>query len=175
MDANVKLIKEPNNTDLSAMKDVPYQAAIGTLMDAALGTRPDISYAVQTLSQFSSWPRPTHWTAVKQVLWYLKGTTDYGITYRRKGEQCSGAFYGNFRLEGYTDTDWGSDPIDCKSILGYAFLISGGLVAWSSKKQAIIALSSTEAEYIAISYARRHTIWMQNLLADLTFTQECTT
>ncbi|KAJ8481821.1 hypothetical protein ONZ51_g5747 [Trametes cubensis] len=155
MDPNVKLLKEPEDTDLSEMKDIPYQAAIGTLMYAALGTRPDISYAVQTLSQFSSRPGPSHWTAVKRVFRYLKGTLDHGITYGR-----------------YSDADWGANPVDCKSISGYAFLIGGGVVAWSSKKQAVVALSSTEAEYMAISYAARHTIWMRTLLSELTFVQK---
>lgn len=172
MDPNVRLLREPDDADLSEMKDVPYQAAIGTLMYAALGTRPDISYAVQTLSQFSSRPGPAHWTAVKRVFRYLKGTLDYGITYGRKGEPRARAYYRNLRLEGYSDADWGANPIDRKSISGYAFLIGSGVIAWSSKKQAVVALSSTEAEYMAISYAARHAIWMRTLLAELTFAQE---
>lgn len=171
MDLNVRLVKEPEDADLSEMKDVPYQAAIGTLMYAALGTRPDISYAVQTLSQFSSRPGPAHWTAVKRVFRYLKGSLDYGITYGRKGEPRTQAYYKNFRLEGYTDADWGANPVDRRSISGYTFLIGGGLVAWSSKKQAVVALSSTEAEYMAVSYAARHAIWMRQLLAELNFEQ----
>ncbi|CDO78191.1 hypothetical protein BN946_scf184635.g1 [Trametes cinnabarina] len=172
MDPNVRLLKEPDDADLSDMKDIPYQAAIGTLMYAALGTRPDISYAVQALSQFSSRPGPAHWTAVKRVFRYLKGTLDYGITYRRKGEQQPRAYYDHFRLEGYSDADWGANPVDRMSISGYAFLIGSGVIAWSSKKQAVVALSSTEAEYMAISYAARQAIWMRSMLAELTFVQE---
>ena len=81
-------------------------------MYAALGTRPDISYAVQALSQFSSRPGPEHWTAVKQVLRYLKGTQYYGITYSGQGETRMRVFYKNFQLEGYLDADWGSNPDD---------------------------------------------------------------
>ncbi|OJT04063.1 Copia protein [Trametes pubescens] len=172
MDPNVRLLKEPDDADLSEMRDIPYQAAIGTLMYAALGTRPDISYAVQALSQFSSRPGPAHWTAVKRVFRYLKGTLDYGMTYGRKGETHARAYYRNLRLEGYSDADWGANPVDRKSISGYAFLIGSGVIAWSSKKQAVVALSSTEAEYMAISYAARHAIWMRTLLAELTFAQE---
>ena len=171
LDPNVKLVKVPDGTDLSEMKDVPYQAAIGSLMYAALGTRPDISYAVQALSQYSSRPGPEHWTAVKRVFRYLKGTQYYGITYKGQGETRMTAYYRNFRLEGYSDADWGSNPDDRRSISGYAFLIGNGVIAWSSKKQTTVALSSMEAEYMAISYAARHAIWMRAMLAELTFPQ----
>ena len=97
---------------------------------------------------------------------------DYGITYGRQGEPRTQAYYKNFRLDGYTDADWGANPVDRKSISGYSFLIGGGLVAWSSKKQAVVALSSTEAEYMAVSYAARHAIWMRQLLAELNFEQK---
>ena len=140
-------------------------------MYAALGTRPDISYAVQALSQYSSRPGPEHWTAVKRVFRYLKGTQYYGITYKGQGETRMTAYYRNFRLEGYSDADWGSNPDDRRSISGYAFLIGNGVIAWSSKKQTTVALSSMEAEYMAISYAARHAIWMRAMLAELTFPQ----
>lgn len=154
------------------MKDVPYQAAIGTLMYAVLGTHPDISYAVQALAQFSSCPGPSHWTAVKHIFRYLKGSLDYGITYGCKGEPRAHVYYHNFRFEGYSDADWGANPVDRRSISGYVFLIGSGVIGWSSKKQAVVALSSTEAEYMAISCAARHAIWMCTLLAELTFAQE---
>ncbi|PIL28276.1 hypothetical protein GSI_09564 [Ganoderma sinense ZZ0214-1] len=135
LDPNIKLVKTPDDADLSEMRDVPYQAAIGSLMYAALGTRPDISYAVQALSQYSSRPGPEHWTAVKRVLRYLKGTHNYGITFTGKGAPRLRAYYLNLRLEGYSDADWGSNPDDRRSISGYAFLVGNAVVAWSSKKQ----------------------------------------
>ncbi len=172
LDPNVKLVKVPENADLSKMKKVPYQALIGLLMYMALGTRPDIKYAVQALSQFNVHPGPTHWTATKCVLYYLKGTQSFGITYTGKGELCNRAYYHNLRLKGYTDADWASNPNDRRSVSGYAFLIGNTVVTWSSKKQTTVALSSMEAEYMAIAYAARHAIWMRAILAELTFTQE---
>ena len=102
----------------------------------------DISYAVQALSQYSLRPGPEHWTAVKRVFRYLKGTHTYSINYTGKGETRLRAYYDNLRLEGYSDADWGSNPDDRRSISGYAFLVGNAVVAWSSKKQTTVALSS---------------------------------
>ncbi len=172
LNPNIKLVKEPDNADLWEMKKVPYQALIGSLMYVALGMCPDIKYAVQALSQFNARPGPTHWTAATRVLRYLKGTQNFGITYMGKGELRMRAYYRNLRLEGYTDADWASNLDDCHSVSGYAFLIGNAVVAWSSKKQMTVALSSMEAEYKAIAYATRHAIWMRTILAELTFAQE---
>ncbi len=172
LDPNIKLVKEPDNADLSEMKKVPYEALIGSLMYAALGTRPDIKYTVQALSQFNARPGPTHWTAAKRVLRYLKGMRNFGITYTGKGEPRMRAYYHNLRLEGYTDADWASNLDDRCSVSGYTFLIGNAAVAWSSKKQTTVVLSSMEAKYMAIVYATRHAIWMRVILAELTFAQE---
>ncbi|EJF55486.1 hypothetical protein DICSQDRAFT_25697, partial [Dichomitus squalens LYAD-421 SS1] len=169
LDPNVKLVKCAEDADLTEMRKCPYQAVIGSLMYAALGTRPDIAYAVQALLQYNSRYGPEHWTAAKHVLRYLKGMHTYGITYSGEGQTRLQAYYLNLRLEGYTDADWGSNPDDRRSISGYTFLVGNAVVAWSSKKQTTVALSSTEAEYMAVSYAARHTIWMRALLAELTF------
>ncbi|TFY52997.1 hypothetical protein EVJ58_g9696 [Rhodofomes roseus] len=155
------------------MKTKPYQAIVGSLMYAALGTRPDISYAVQSLSQYNSRPNEDHWKAAKHVRRYLKGTQDFAITYGGSSDDLNvKAFYRNFRLEGYSDADWGANPDDRRLISGYAFLVGNGIVAWSSKKQTMVALSTMEAEYMAISYATRHAIWLRALLAELTFAQD---
>lgn len=89
LDPHVKLMKTPGNVDTSNMTDKPYQALIGSLMYAALGTCPDISYAVQTLSQYNSCPNKTHWTAAKHFLHYLKGTQDFAITYGRSSKDLN--------------------------------------------------------------------------------------
>jgi hypothetical protein len=143
-----------------------YAVAIGSLMYAAMGTRPDIAYAVQTLSQFTSNPGPEHWTAVKRVFRYLNGTRTYGITY-------SGADENEWPMNpiGYSDADWGSNPNDRKSISGYSFMPRGA-IAWSSRKQSTVALSSTEAEYIAATHATRQAIWLRQLLDGLQIPQE---
>ena len=131
------------------MRDVPYREAVGSLMYASLGTRPDITYAVSILSRFSENPGRAHWDAVKRVFRYLSGTKNLKLTY--------GA--AQFDLVGYSDAD-GSMHKDRKAISGYAFLIDGGAVSWASKRQEIISLSTTESEYVAIVHASKEALWL---------------
>jgi hypothetical protein len=140
--------------------DFPYATHIGGLLYASLGTRPDIAYAVQHLSQFSSNPGPEHIAGVKSLLRYLKGTVDCGITY-------SGAGHTVAEIVGFSDADWGANILDRKSISGQVFMLAGGAVTWTSKKQPTIALSSLEAEYLALSLCTRQAIWIIQLLDDV--------
>ena len=137
------------------MRDVPYREAIGSLMYAALGTRPDISYAVTTLSQFMQNPGRPHWEAAKRVFRYLKGTREEWLTF---GEEEG--------ILGYTDADWASSE-HRHSISGYTFLVDGGAISWSSKKQPIVALSSTEAEYIAVTHATKEAMWLRAFFSEV--------
>jgi hypothetical protein len=120
-------------------------------MYAAVGMWPDISYTVQTLSQFLSNPRPAHWTAVKCIFQYLNGTQDLGIIYQKGGEVEPLA---------YSDADWGSNINDQKSILGYIFQMAGAPISWQLKKQLMVVLSSMEAKYMAESLATCQIIWL---------------
>lgn len=119
------------------------QALIGSLTYAAMSTRPDIAGALGVVNQFASNPNETHWKAVKRILRYLKGTLDYGI-----------CFCGNkdmeIKLSGFVDADWAGDVETRKSQSGYVFQLCGGPVSWVSKKQAVVALSTTEAEYVQL-------------------------
>jgi hypothetical protein len=103
-----------------------YQSAIGLLMYVAVGTWPDISSAVQTLSQFLSNPGPAHWMAVKHIFQYLNGRWDLGIIYQKGGE---------VEPLGYLDADWGLNINDQKSILGYIFQMASAPISWQLKKQ----------------------------------------
>ncbi|GBE87024.1 hypothetical protein SCP_1002700 [Sparassis crispa] len=167
LDPNVAFTAEDENEEADDRLAGGYASMVGSLMYAAVGTRPDISYAVQTLSKYTACPRPVHWTAAKRVLRYLAGTRDLHITYTRRD---SDAPNGNI-IGGYTDTDYASDH-DRKSVSGHVFYLGGGAVAWSSKKQTTTATSSTEAEYTALAHATRQAIWLRNLLAELGFAQE---
>jgi len=138
------------------MHDVPYHEAVGSLMYAALGTHPDIAFAIQTISRFSTKPGSTHWEAVKQIFRYLKGMMDLWLTYG----------ISKMDLMGYADTD-GSMAEDRHAISGYAFMIHGGTVLWSAKWQEIIALLTTEAEYVAITHAAKEALWLCSLLFQL--------
>ena len=154
LDHSAKLIPLP---DGEPSADVPYATAIGSLMYAAVGTRPDIAFAVQALSQFNARPSNAHWTAVKHVMRYLKGTKSLGLRF--------GA--ATLDLVGYSDADWAQSLVDRRSTSGYVFTLAGGLVSWSSKKQPTVALSTMEAEYIALAHAAKEAIWLRALLTEL--------
>ena len=116
---------------------------------AALSTRPDISYAISTISHFCSNPRMPHWEAVQRIYRYLIGTKDLRLTYGWTRKP----------LQGYMDTD-GSMSEDRKAVSGYAFLIDGSTMSWASKKQEIISLSTTESEYVAATHAMKEALWL---------------
>jgi hypothetical protein len=138
------------------MKNVPYHEAIGSLMWACLGTRPDIAFAVTMLSCFSKDPGEVHWIAVKRVLRYLKGMRDLQLSFGRGAQD----------LVGYADTD-GSMAEDWCAISGYAFLLDGGAVSWACKKQEIVSLSMTESEYIVATHAAKEALWLRSLLSQI--------
>lgn len=151
---NQKLTK----LDVPEIDPQPYQQALGSLMYAMVGTRPDIAYTVGALSQHSATPGQEHWVALKRVFRYLRGTTDLSIVYDGKIHDEPFAF---------VDADHANDPITRRSVGGYVYLIAGGAVSWSSKKQASVALSSTEAEYMAASTSTQEAVWLRILLGEL--------
>lgn len=138
--------------------DVPYQKLIGSLMYLAVLTRPDISYSVSYLSQFNSCYDNTHWHYAKRILKYLQCTKTYCLKYFKDGS----------KLEGFVDSDWASDAIDRKSYTGFCFTMSGSVISWQSRKQTSVSLSSTEAEYTALSEAAREGVYLRNLLHEIT-------
>ena len=160
LETGVRFSRKVENDEGTDMKN--YQAAIGCLTYAALGTRPDIAIAVNMLSQFMSNPANVHWKAVKRVLRYIKGTLDYGILFSGSKEIV---------LSGYSDSDWASDVDSRKSYSAYIFQLCGGPISWRCKKQSIVALSSTEAEYVALSMASQESIWLRRLLSGIGFKQ----
>lgn len=132
-----------------------YASLIGSLMYAALGTRPDIIHAVVSLSRFNKKCTQEHWKAAKRVLRYLHGT------------QFAGIKYGGGALEGYSDAEWCGDHVDRRSVGGYVFKLYGGAISWQSKKQSTTAQSSTEAEYIAVNGAAREFVWLKRMLCEV--------
>jgi len=138
-----------------------YRQLIGSLM-YLVNTRPDLCFAVNTLSQFMVEPKSVHWSAGKHVLRYLAGTVDYGLDYRRSD---------GVGLVGFTDSDWAGCVRDRKSTSGCCFSLGSAAVSWFSRKQRSVALSSAEAEYMAASQATCEALWLRKLLVDL-FDQE---
>jgi len=138
-----------------------YAALTGSLMYLAVCTRPDIAFAVTKLCQFTANPRPKHWTAVKRVFRYLKGTRDHALTYGGKDAHLKSG-----EVNFFYDADYGG-RWDRKSTSGYVITIAGGAVAWSLKKQNTVALSTAEAEYIAVTHVVKQVLWHRSLLQEL--------
>ncbi|KAG8929142.1 hypothetical protein FRC01_004803, partial [Tulasnella sp. 417] len=148
-----------NSDEQQQMAKVPYLEAIGSLMYLMLGTRPDLAYAIGKLSRFGNNPGPKHWKGVKRVLRYVKGTLDYGITLGGLPESPI--------LSGYSDASFQDCPDTSRSTSGYVFYFGNAPISWSSKRQGIVTHSTMEAEYLGLSNAARHTIWLCELLEDL--------
>jgi hypothetical protein len=127
--------------EATRMARTPYRQAIGSLMYLAVATRPDITFAVSLLLRFLENPSNAHWEAVKRIFRYLQYTKDFQLTYGSERHS----------FLGYTDTD-GSTQEDRHAISGYAFLMDGGTISWSSRKQELITLSTAEAEYVAATH-----------------------
>ena len=156
---HVKLIKSTNpQEDHLDINQSTYASLVGSLMYLAHATRPDISYVVNTLGQFMSTPGRQHWSAATRVLRYLKGTSHYALVYT-----CQAKDHVSPRLVGYTDADWGGCPNTLRSTSGACFFIDNSLISWYSKKQHCIAVSTTEAEYVAASMASRELVWLRRL------------
>ena len=137
---------------------VPFREAVGSLRYLVTGTRPDLSFAVNQVSQYMEKPKVHHWQAVKRIFKYLKSTVNYGILYSSEGE----------KIQGYSDSDYANCPDTRKSITGYIFLNANGAITWASRKQPIVTLSSMEAEYVAASSATQEAVWLQRLFMELT-------
>jgi hypothetical protein len=149
----------------AAITDVPYRSAVGALMYLCVATRPDIACAVFTCARFLNNPGEGHWEAVKRIFRYLQGTTDRALVYNcGSGQRSTG-------LTGFSDSDWAQERDQRRSTTGYVFYLHGCAVSWVSRLQHTIAHSSTEAEYMAASDAVRETIWLRNLLKEVTLVQ----
>jgi hypothetical protein len=170
MDPNVKLDinSKDDENETEGEKDPKithgYAQLIGSLMYLAIGTRPDIAYAVNRLAQFTSNPKPLHWTAVKRVFRYLKYTKNHALTFGGDDDDIR-----NTDLNFFCDADWANDTSDRKSISGYVTIMAGGAVAWSSKKQQTVALSTAEAEYVAATHIAKQVLWHRTLFQELDF------
>jgi hypothetical protein len=123
-----------------------YQSIIGSLLYLMIDTHPDISYAVTHLSQFTTNPSEDHYKAVLHICRYLAGTQDYKLVYGKAADKG---------LMAYTDSDWAADKIRRWSVTGYFFKLANGIISWRSHAQKIVALLSTEAEYMALSNCSR--------------------
>ncbi len=156
VDTSTKLVKAKDEDTF--VDQAQYQSAVGSLLYLSAATRPDITYAVGNVAKFCAKPTKQHWMAVKRIFRYLKGTQKYGLLFKTSTDKD---------CVGFSDTDWGGDLDDRKSTSGYVFQI-GGTNWWNSHKLACVALSTAEAEYIALASTAQESVWLQQLLADIT-------
>ncbi|XP_070010878.1 secreted RxLR effector protein 161-like [Nicotiana sylvestris] len=140
------------------MKDILYASLVWSLTYAQACTRPDIAFAVGMLGRYQSNPGLDHWKAGKRVLRYLQGTKDLKFTYK---------YSDSLEVIGYSDSDLGGYKDTGKSTSGYIFLLAGGVVSWRSVKQAIVAISKMEAEFIACYKATSQALWLKNFISGL--------
>jgi hypothetical protein len=146
-----------------------YQRLVGCLLYLAIATRPDIAYYAMWLGQFNARPSRAHFLAAKHVLRYLSGTKDLALCFGSPSSRVPTTLRGYLQTVGCSDADWASDTTDRKSISGYSFYFEGSLVSWSAVKQKSIALSSTEAEYYALTHAFKEALWLRVFLSLLKF------
>lgn len=157
--------------DLEKMEGetVPYRNAVGSLMYLAQCTRPDLAHAVGFLSQHLEQPSRQHWNAVIHVLRYLRGTSRLGIVYSGSSDN-SVSGQNSFSLPvSHVDADWAGDRSTRRSTTGYIFTLAGGAISWRSLLQPTVALSSTEAEYRAVTEAGQELVWLREMMTQFKF------
>jgi hypothetical protein len=143
-----------------------YQAMVGSVMYLMLGTRPDLAYSISTLSRYCSNPSTIHLTALKRILRYIKATSSIGLVLG-SGREAGEGELGDIELVGYADAAFGDDVGTGKSTSGYVFMLGIGAISWSSKRQPLVTLSTTEAEYVGGTIAAKEAIWLRELLQTL--------
>lgn len=164
LDHNVRLSQDdspkPDDAEhIAHMTKIPYRQLIGCLMYLALSTRPDITFAVNFLSQFNANPGRNHWQGAIHVVRYLKRTRDLEL-------RLGGS--GPIELNGFCDSSYGgfagpSGSRRSTSGFGFSLGLGSGLISWSSKRQTVTATSTSEAEYMACAHAAKEALWLRNV------------
>ena len=148
------------------MKHIPYANIIGSIMYAMIGTRPDIAQAISVTSRYMSNHGKEHWSALKWLMRYLKGASDVGILFKGDAE-----FKGD-ALTGWCDSDFAGNIDTRRSQSGFLFSLYGSIISWKSSLQGVVALSTTEAEFMAMTSAVKEGKWLKGILEDFGIKQE---
>ncbi|CAM8956236.1 unnamed protein product [Rhodiola kirilowii] len=145
--------------DKLKMSKIPYDVAVGSVMYDMLCTRPDLAFSTSVLSRFMSNPGKNHWLGMKYLLRYLSSTTNLGLVYDD--------FDSKHDIVGYVDSDYASNKDNRKSTTSFFSTWVGNCISWKSQLQSIVALSSTEAEYIAATEAVKEAIWLKGMVKEI--------
>jgi histone deacetylase 1/2 len=150
-------LSKEDGTLLSSADATYYRSKVGALQYLTL-TRPDLAFAVNKVCQFLHNPTTVHWTTVKRILRYIKGTIDIGLKIIKSVSLVMSAF---------SDADWAGSIDDRRSTGGFAIFLGPNLLSLSARKQATVSRSSTEAEYKSLANATSEVIWLEALLKEL--------
>lgn len=148
--------------EMNSYCNVPYKELLGSLMYIMLGSRPDICFAVSYFGRFQNCFNDIHWKYLKNVLRYLKLTEDFGLVYQKFSDF-------DVVVNAFVDSDFANDINDRKSMSGFIIRINNNVVCWNSKKQCVVALSSCESEYIALSLCITECLFLGQLLQDICY------
>jgi hypothetical protein len=148
----------PSQDEATAMAATPFREIVGGLLYLTNCSRPDLSFAVNQLCRHMSNPRAVHWSAAKRVLRYLKGTTNLGLEFRRTDPAEPWV--------GYADADYAGDTQTRQSTSGFCFMLASACFSWRCMKQRCVALSTAEAEIIALTEAAKQATWLMQLAHD---------
>lgn len=157
---DVSYYKSSSDSSAQLIKNEDYQRLIGCLLYVSVNSRPDIAASISILAQKVSNPTQDDWNQLKRVVKYLKATASLRLRLSNVATKVTD-------LIGYADANWAEDRDSRKSNSGYTFFYNGGLINWSCRKQSCVSLSSTEAEFIALSDACQEAVWLQRLLKDM--------
>ncbi|GLT34760.1 hypothetical protein SLA2020_092590 [Shorea laevis] len=159
IDVGMKLVRNPKGKNVNSTL---YKKMVGSLMYLT-ATRLDVMHAVSLISRYMESPKEMHLLAAKRILKYLKGIVEYGLFYKN-GEKSD--------MFGFTDSDFARDLDDRKSTSSYVFMMGAAIVSWSSRKQPIVILSTTEAKFVAATSCACQAIWLRRILEEFHFKQE---
>ena len=162
-----KLRLSKHDADANYMKGKDYRGLVGSLLYLTMGTRPDICFSVKELSRVLDSPGKEAWEAGQRLLEYVKNTHHYAIRYTAPTEGSALDFQISGLMHAYSDADWAGQIDDRRSTSGYVFFVAGGPVSWQSKTQKSVALSTAEAEYMALSDAAKEAIHLRALLLSI--------
>ncbi|XP_073046238.1 secreted RxLR effector protein 161-like [Primulina eburnea] len=147
------------------MLHVPYASGVGSIMYGMVCTRPDLAYNMSVVSRYMANPGETHWQALKGVLKYLNGSTKIGLLFEKQNSLEN-------PIVGYVDSDFAGNIDTRKSLSGFIFTMYGTAVSWKATLQSVVALSTTESEYIALTEGIKEALWLKGMVLELGIPQD---